>query len=145
SDTQRMFGSRDQVDPVRHLIGSAWGWGGNPSKDALYLPITPAKNDGTTVHKLTVKDVPVDGFWSISVYNADGYFQPSAYHAFTLNIISTAKGGDGPGALRSSGCAAKRPNSLPIMKAWQYTKRLSPQPPEILNGKWAFPEPPAAS
>jgi hypothetical protein len=23
-----------------------------------------------TIHKLTVKDVPVDGFWSITVYNA---------------------------------------------------------------------------
>ena len=25
------------------------------------------------VHTITVKDVPVDGFWSISVYNAKGY------------------------------------------------------------------------
>jgi hypothetical protein len=58
------------VDPVRHLIGTAAGWGGNPDKDATYLNITPAKNDGTTVYKVVVKDVPVDAFWSISVYNA---------------------------------------------------------------------------
>src|SRR5262245_17704685 len=69
SETKGMFGSRNQVDPVRHLIGSAMGWGGNPEIDALYLTVTPAKNDGTTVHRLTVKDVPVDGFWSVSVYN----------------------------------------------------------------------------
>jgi hypothetical protein len=25
---------------------------------------------GTTVYKLKVKDVPVKGFWSVSVYNA---------------------------------------------------------------------------
>ena len=44
----------------------------------MYLNVTPAKNDGTTVYRLTVKDVPVDGFWSISVYNAEGYFEKNA-------------------------------------------------------------------
>jgi hypothetical protein len=34
-DTRRMFGPRDQVDPVRHLIGTAMAYGGNPEKDAL--------------------------------------------------------------------------------------------------------------
>ena len=52
---------KEQVDPVRHLIGTATGWGGNPDKDATYLNVTPAQNDGTTVYKLKVKDVPVDG------------------------------------------------------------------------------------
>jgi hypothetical protein len=36
--------------------------GGLPEKDGLYLPVTPDRNDGATVYKLTVKDVPVDGF-----------------------------------------------------------------------------------
>jgi hypothetical protein len=65
-DTKRMFGTKDQVDPVRYLIGAAAAWGGNPEKEALYLNVVPAKNDGKTVYKLNVKDVPVDG----SVYNA---------------------------------------------------------------------------
>src|SRR5258708_4765823 len=61
SDSRRMFGANEhQVDPVKHLIGSAMLWGGNPEKDALYLPITPVRDDGKTVYKLTVKDVPVD-------------------------------------------------------------------------------------
>lgn len=74
-DTKRMFGSRDQVDPIRHLIGSATGWGGNPEKDAMYLTVAPSKNDGKTIYRLTAGDVPVDGFWSVSVYNAKGYFR----------------------------------------------------------------------
>jgi hypothetical protein len=41
-------------------------------RDAMYLNVTPSKNDGTTIYKLNVKDVPVDGFWSITVYNAEG-------------------------------------------------------------------------
>jgi hypothetical protein len=62
---------------VRHLIGAASAWGGNPERDALYLNVVPAKNDGTTAYKLNVNNVLVDGFWSISVYNADGYFENS--------------------------------------------------------------------
>jgi hypothetical protein len=47
-DTNRMFGKRGEVDPVRHLIGTALGWGGLPEKDAFYLSRTPGKNDGTS-------------------------------------------------------------------------------------------------
>ena len=40
-DLKRAFGSRTQVDHVRHLIGTAAAWGGNPDKDAVYLNVTP--------------------------------------------------------------------------------------------------------
>jgi hypothetical protein len=52
------------------------------------LPITPTRNDGVTVHKLVAKDVPVDGFWSITVYNADGYMQANPFNAYSLNNIT---------------------------------------------------------
>jgi hypothetical protein len=87
-DTKRMFGNRANVDPVRHLIGSAVAWGGLPENDAFYLNLTPDKNDGATIHRLNVKDMPVDGFWSVSVYNAEGYFQPNEYNAYSLNNIT---------------------------------------------------------
>jgi hypothetical protein len=51
-DTRRMFGWRTEVDPVRHLIGAATGWGGNPEKDAIYLTVVPTKNDGSIIHRL---------------------------------------------------------------------------------------------
>jgi len=85
-DTKHTFGARGEVDPVRHLIGTAFAFGGNPEKDALYLNVTPSKNDGTTVHRLTVKDVPVDAFWSISVYNAGGYFQKNAFDVWAASV-----------------------------------------------------------
>jgi hypothetical protein len=65
------FGTKNEVDPVRHLIGAASAWSGNPERDALYLNVVPAKNDGTTAYKLDVNSVLVDGFWSIRVYNAE--------------------------------------------------------------------------
>jgi hypothetical protein len=79
-DQRRMFGSRSEVDPVRFVIGAAMGWAGNPDKDATYLIGAPAKNDGQTIYELVVKDVPVDGFWSVSLYNEKGYFEQNAYN-----------------------------------------------------------------
>src|SRR4029077_6544752 len=50
-DLRKAFGRRDQVYPVRHLISTASAWGGNPDKDAIYLNVTPSKNDGATIYK----------------------------------------------------------------------------------------------
>jgi len=140
TDTRRMFGAnKNEVDPVKHLIGSAMLWGGYPEKDALYLPITPARNDGSTIHKLTVGDVPVDGFWSLTVYNSEGYLQPNEYNAYSVNSITAKKGPDGAVTIQFGGCDGKIKNCLPITVGWNYTVRLFRPRAEILNGTWMFP------
>jgi hypothetical protein len=123
-DFRGAFGAQGSVDPVRRLIGAAAAWGGNPDKDAVYLNVTPAKNDGTTVHTVTVKDVPVDAFWSISVYNAEGYYQKNAFNAYTINSLTGKKGTDGSTAVQFGGCDGTIPNCLPIVQGWNYTVRL---------------------
>jgi hypothetical protein len=140
SGFENAFGSKDQVDPIHHLIGTAMGWGGNPAKDATYLGVTPAKNDGKTVYKLSVKDVPVDGFWSITVYNAAGYFEKNAYDAYSVNNLTAKKSEDGSVDIQFGGCDGKIPNCLPIMEGWNYTVRLYRPRPAILDGSWKFPE-----
>ena len=55
---------------------------------AEYISVFPKENDGKTVHRLTVKDVPVDGFWSISVYNDKGYFEKNDLNAHSLNNLT---------------------------------------------------------
>jgi hypothetical protein len=140
SDTRRMFGANEsEVDPVKHLIGSAMLWGGNPEKDALYLPITPARNDGKTVYKLTVGNVPVDGFWSLTVYNSEGYLQPNQDNAYAVNSLTAKKGGDGSVTVQFGGCDGKIQNCLPITEGWNYTVRLFRPRAEILDGTWTFP------
>jgi hypothetical protein len=140
-DSDRGFGTKSEVDPVRRLILSASAWGGNPDKEAKYLNVFPAKNDGNTVYRLKVKDVPVDGFWSISLYNADGNFQKNAYDAYSLNNITARKSADGSVAVQFGGCDGKMPNCLPTMPGWNYMVRFYRPRPEILNGSWKFPQP----
>lgn len=139
-DSKNMFGSKDQIDPVRFLIGSAMAWGGNPEKEATYINVTPAKNDGTTVHKLTLKDVPVDGFWSISLYNPEGYFQKNDKNAYSINNLTAKTDADGLVTVQFGGCESGAANCLPIMPGWNYIARLYRPRPEILNGTWKFPE-----
>jgi hypothetical protein len=140
-DFKRAFGTKDEVDPVRHLIGTALGWGGNPDKDARYLNVTPERNDGKTIYRLVVKDVPVDAFWSISVYNAEGYFERNAYDSYTINSLTGKKSADGSIAVQFGGCDGKVPNCIPITQGWNYTVRLYRPRAEILNGSWTFPGP----
>ncbi|WP_259613976.1 DUF1254 domain-containing protein [Microbacterium paraoxydans] len=139
SDTDAMFGARGEVDPVRHLIGSASAWGGNPRRDATYFPVTPEDNDGTTNYRLVVGDVPVDGFWSIAVYNARGYFEPNALKAYSLNSVTATKEPDGSTIIQFGGSPADAPNVLPITPGWNYWVRLYRPRPEVLTGEWEFP------
>jgi len=60
----RTFGRKEDVDPVRHLLGTASGWGGLPEREAFYLNVEPRLPVGS--YQLEVADVPVDAFWSIS-------------------------------------------------------------------------------
>jgi len=145
-DSKNMFGTKDQVDPVRFLIGSAMAWGGNPEKEATYINVTPAKNDGKTIHKFTVKgDVPVDGFWSISLYNDKGYFEKNDQNAYSVNNLTAKKDADGSVTVQFGGCDGKAANCLPIMPGWNYIVRLYRPRAEVLNGTWKFPEAQAVS
>jgi hypothetical protein len=136
----KAFGTRDQVDPIRHLIGTASAWGGNPDTDAQYLNVTPAVNDGVATYRFSVKDVPVDAFWSVTVYDATGHFRKNALNAYSLNSITAKTSADGTVTVQFGGCDGKVPNCLPVMKGWNYMVRLYRPRAEILNGTWKFPE-----
>lgn len=132
------FGTRDEVDPVRHLVATAAGWGGLPDREASYVSVEPGLPRGE--YELTVRDVPVDGFWSVSVYNADGYFEPNDRNAYSVNSVTAASNGDGSVTVHFGGCDDRRANCLPIMEGWNYTVRLYRPRPEVLDGSWTFPD-----
>lgn len=139
-ESSKMFGRKDEVDPVQHLIGTAAGWGGNPRYAALYVGVDPKENDGKTAYRMSLKDVPVDGFWSVSVYNQDGFFEKNARNAYTVNDVTAKPNPDGSVTIQFGG-DENAPNYLPITPGWNYLLRIYRPRKEILDGTW---KPPAA-
>lgn len=144
-DTNRMFGRKGEVEPVRRLAGTASAWGGIPEKETTYLNVVPTRNDGKTVYTLKVKDVPVKGFWSISVYNEKGYYEQNPQETYNLNNLTAKKEADGSVKVQFGGCDGKVPNCLPIMDKWNYMVRLYMPSPAVVSGEWKFPEAQAAN
>jgi hypothetical protein len=134
---EHAFGAKNEVNPVLHLIGTAAGWGGLPDREAVYVNVNPGLPAGE--YQLTVRDVPVDGFWSISLYNAAGYFEPNDRGAYSINNVTAARDQDGSVTIHFGGCDDGRPNCLPITGGWNYVVRLYRPRAEILDGSWAFP------
>ena len=137
-DSFRMFGTREAVGAVRHFIGTAGGWGGLPEREAFYLGVDPGLPPDE--YKIEVPaDVPVEAFWSISLYNAEGFFEQNKAGAYSVNSVTGQKNPDGSMTVHLGGCDDGRPNCLPIMEGWNYTVRLYQPAPEVLDGSWVFP------
>ncbi|MGL3150507.1 DUF1214 domain-containing protein [Microbacterium sp. A82] len=133
---ENCFGAKENVDPIRHLLGTAAGWGGLPEAEAFYINVNPELPVGE--YTLTVRDVPVDGFWSISLYNSEGYFAENPAGAYSVNNITGQRNADGSVTVRFGGDPSA-PNALPIMEGWNYLVRLYRPRPEVLDGTWTFP------
>ena len=138
--TAAAFGTKEEVDSIAHLVGAAAGWGGLPQKSAFYEMGTVAKNDGTP-HTLTVSDVPVDAFWSVTVYNADGYIDENPLGVYSFNGVTATPSDDGSVTLHFGACDDGRVNCIPISAGWGYTARMYEPQSEILEGTWNFPVP----
>ena len=136
-DTSGMFGARDEVDPVRHLIGTAIGWGGLPETEAIYETVEPGLPPGE--HRIVIEDVPVDAFWSISLYNRDGYFEAGSGGGVSVNQFTAEREADGSVIVHLGGCADGHPNCLRLMDGWNYTVRLYQPRQELRDGAWTFP------
>lgn len=130
------FGSRSEVDPVKHLIGTAAGWGGLPTSEAFYVNVDPRLPVGR--YQLHVGDVPLDGFWSISIYNADGYF-PDTTEPVSINNVTAMRDADNSITVHFGNWTEGTPNRLPIAEGWNYLIRLYQPHREILDGSWSFP------
>lgn len=140
-DSAYAFGRKEETRPIDHLIGAAAGWGGLPRSTAFYVLGSVEKNDGETPHVVTVKDVPVDAFWSITVYNADGYLEANDRGVSSYNNVTARPGADGSFTIHFGGCDDGRANCIPITPAWNYAVRLYEPREQVLDGTWKFPEP----
>jgi hypothetical protein len=140
TDSSKLFGTKEKLDPVYWMLGAALGWGGLPAEYATYMNVFPEKNDGKTPYTLTAKDVPVDAFWSVTLYDDEGYMPVNEYNAYSLNNVTAKKNKDGSITIHFGG-DPKADNFLPIVPGWNYIVRLYRPKKEILDGTWTFPSP----
>jgi len=138
TDTKPYFGDKSELNPLYHLLGTAAGWGGNPPEAAMYDTVFPEKNDGQKPYAVTVKDVPVNGFWSITVYNKDGFMEKNDQDAYSFNNVTAKKNADGSITINFGG-GPDAVNNLPITPGWNYTVRMYQPREEIIDGSWNFP------
>ena len=137
-DSNRTFGPKGEVDPIRYFLGAAFGWGGLPETEAFYLNVEPGLPVGE--YKIEVPaDVPAEAFWSVSLYNEDGRFEENAIGAYNVNSVSGTANDDDSMTVHLGGCDDGRLNCLPIMDGWNYAVRFYRPDAEVVDGSWTFP------
>ena len=131
------FGSKEQTDPINHLVFTAAGWGGLPLANTYAELGSVPRNDGTP-HVLTVGAVPVRAFWSVIVYGADGFIPANELGVYSYNNVTATPNADGSITIHFGG-DSDQVNFLPIADGWNYAIRMYEPEPEILDNSWTFP------
>jgi hypothetical protein len=138
ADSSGAFGPKDEVDPINHLLSTAIGWGGLPVIEAFYDGADPGLP--VSEYKIEVPaDVPVAAFWSVSLYNARGFFEKNDRDAYYVNSVTGARNDDGSMTIHLGGCEDGRVNCLPLMDGWNYVVRMYRPEQQIIDGSWTFP------
>jgi hypothetical protein len=139
---------------LRALV-TAIGLGANLPQDAIY-PVAQLDADGKpfdganryVMHFPAGQLPPVDGFWSLTMYDAHYFFVPNKLNRYTLSARNALKhNADGSVDLylqASSPGAAREANWLPTTPSGKVIPMLrlywpKETPPSILDGTWKPP------
>ena len=90
---------------------------------------------------MSLHDVPVDGFWSLAIYNQAGFFEANPYDRFNINSITARPGDDGTVTIDLAPTDDGYMNHLYVMDGWNYALRLYRPRRAVLDGTWAPPGP----
>ena len=75
----------------------------------------------------------------MTVYTAEGYFNPNDLNAYSINSVTGKKGENDATTIQLGDCTRDTANCLPISNGWNYMVRLYRPRQEILDGSWSFP------
>ena len=133
--SEDMFGKQGEIDHAMNNVGVAIGWGGQPKEGAVYLFYTP---DSAEHQTLTLNNVPHadNAFWSITVYDADGFV---ASEPFNMNSSFAKANASGETVLNFGGDPSAD-NYVPVYPGWNATLRIYTPQAEYFDGSWVRPE-----
>lgn len=138
-DAAYCSGKKHEIRETRHLLGTAFGWGGLPTYEVTYINSYLVRPVGK--YQLTLQEVPVDGFWSISIYNPDGFFEENEYRSYSTNSVIAKADSKGAYTINFGPIDEGQDNFLYIMDGWSYVARFYQPRSELLNGEWQMPAP----
>jgi hypothetical protein len=142
------------TDYLQRALVTAIGLGANRPKDAIY-PTSEKDADGKeydgnkdyVMHFDKGQTPPVDGFWSLTMYDASFFFVPNPINRYTLSsrnkFVTNPDGSvdlylqaDSPGkAKEANWLPAPRAKFIPMLRLY-WPKET---PPSIIDGTWTPP------
>ena len=133
--SESLFGRPGEVTPEQNNMGVAVGIGGLPKEGAVYLFYTPSSSEPQT---LTLKDVPNgdNAFWSLTVYDKDGFPVGDNFNVNSAFAEADAQGG----VTLNFGGDNTQSNYLEIYPGWNATFRIYNPKPAYFDGSWTRPE-----
>ena len=132
-DTAKMFGKKGEISLKDRNAGNAFGWGGFTPDQAVYPQYFPKS---TAPQTLTLKDVPVKAFWSITVYDKEGFPQTDTYN---INSAFAEKENDGSVTIHFGGDKNAK-NYMETFDGWNFTLRMYEPTEAYSDGTWKKPE-----
>ena len=116
---------------------------GLPESEAYYYIETAPREAGH--YTFTLAEVPVDAFWSVTIYNRDGYLEPNPYDSFSINGVTVEAEPDGSVVLNLAPEGQGLTNHLYVMDGWNYALRLYRPHAEVVDKTWTPPTPQPAT
>ena len=133
-------GQRGTVDRYKgHNVAVASAWGLFPASEAVYISQSPGlPADGC--FSATYQVPENNAFWSITVYNDEGYMFSDNNN---LNSASVAHNEDGTVTVHygsPAACGDKVPNRLDIAEGWNILMRVYRPSQSVIDGEYVLPE-----
>ena len=129
-----MFGKKGSITQLNHNCGAAYGWGGLTEDQAVYLAYEPVNTQACT---LTLIDVPVKAFWSITVYDEDGNIGTERYN---INSAFAEANKDGSVTVHFGVDDKSITNAMDVIQGWNFTLRLYLPTEAYFQGQWKKPQ-----
>ena len=134
--SEMAFGKKGELSEELRNFGVAVGWGGLPKQGAVY-PFPKVVNS-TDPQVLVLKDVPIDprAFWSVTVYDKEGFAVGKNYNVNSAFAKANEKG---EYVIRLGGDPSQD-NYLDIYPGWNVAVRIYSPTQTYFNGSWTPPQ-----